>query len=74
MEVIHLAVLTPGMMFTLNCLHIDQLSVWGLAKSNSLKGMHIHNTVKQYVRDLGTCLTAKPPLGKYSSTGHESRN
>lgn len=69
MEVIHLAVLTPGMMFTLNCLPIDQLSVWGLASSNSLKGTHTQSTVERCVRDLGTCLTAKAPWGKYSSTG-----
>lgn len=59
MKVIHLAVLMSGTIFTLNCLHIDQLSVWGPAKSNSLKDTHIQNTVKQCVRDLGTCLTAK---------------
>lgn len=74
LEVILLALLRPETMFTLNCLHIDQLSVWGLAKSHSLKDTHTQNTLEQYVCDLGTRLTLKPPLGKYSSTGHESAN
>lgn len=63
-------------MFTLNCLHIDQLSVWELAQSHSLKDIHTHKTHwnSMWVTFCTCTITLKPPLGKYSSTGHESRN
>lgn len=41
-EVILHAVLTLGAKFTLNCLYIDQLPVWKLAKTHNMKDKHTH--------------------------------
>lgn len=62
LEVILHTVLKPGTPFTVNCLHIDRLfGDW--PKSHSLKDTHTETqrTLKQYVSDLGNCLTAKGP-------------
>ena len=74
LEVIHLALLKPETILIYNYLHIDLPSVKGLAKSNSLKGTRTKHWESVCERDLDTCLTANPPLGKYSSALHESRN